>query len=87
MTNRTTERRPAGMPEKATQAGETQALSGCVEPSVWTECMLTALERGVKGGKWFSLIDHQRWTNNYFAGQELYSLVTAHAAARQSCSR
>jgi RNA-directed DNA polymerase len=28
-----------------------------VEPSVWTERMLTALEQGVKGGKWFSLID------------------------------
>jgi len=28
-----------------------------VEPSVWTERMLTALEKGVKGGKWFSLID------------------------------
>lgn len=28
-----------------------------VEPSVWTDRMLEALERGVKGGKWFSLID------------------------------
>jgi len=28
-----------------------------VEPAVWTESMLTALQRGVKGGKWFSLID------------------------------
>lgn len=28
-----------------------------VEPSVWTPRMLTALEQGVKGGKWFSLID------------------------------
>ena len=27
------------------------------EPSVWTERMLTALEVGVKGGVWFSLID------------------------------
>jgi len=27
------------------------------EPSVWTDRMLTALESGVKGGKWFSLID------------------------------
>jgi RNA-directed DNA polymerase len=27
------------------------------EPSVWTERMLTALQRGVKGGVWFSLID------------------------------
>jgi RNA-directed DNA polymerase len=28
-----------------------------VETSIWTERMLTALENGVKGGKWFSLID------------------------------
>jgi RNA-directed DNA polymerase len=28
-----------------------------VEASVWTERMLEALERGVKGGKWFALID------------------------------
>ena len=27
------------------------------EASVWTERMLATLERGIKGGKWFSLID------------------------------
>src|SRR5713101_7922108 len=27
------------------------------EPQVWTARMLTALDRGVKGGKWYSLID------------------------------
>lgn len=27
------------------------------EASIWSESMLTALENGVKGGKWFSLID------------------------------
>lgn len=27
------------------------------EPSVWTECMLTALEEGVKGGRWYCLWD------------------------------
>jgi len=30
---------------------------GWVELSIWTERMLAALETGVKGGKWFSLID------------------------------
>jgi len=30
---------------------------GWVEASVWTERMLVALGNGVKGGKWFSLID------------------------------
>ncbi len=28
-----------------------------VEPKVWTNRMLTALEQGVKGGKWHALID------------------------------
>jgi RNA-directed DNA polymerase len=28
-----------------------------VEVSVWNERMLAALDNGVKGGKWFSLID------------------------------
>ena len=28
-----------------------------VEPSIWTDGMLTALVNGVKGDKWFSLID------------------------------
>ena len=39
------------------QAGETQGQWSWVEATVWTERMLTALEKGVKGGKWFSLID------------------------------
>jgi hypothetical protein len=28
-----------------------------VEPEVWTERMLAALETGIEGGKWFRLID------------------------------
>jgi RNA-directed DNA polymerase len=27
------------------------------EPAIWTEKMLETLQRGVKGGKWYSLID------------------------------
>jgi RNA-directed DNA polymerase len=30
---------------------------GWVELSIWTERMLTALDEGVKGGRWYSLID------------------------------
>jgi RNA-directed DNA polymerase len=52
-----TERRLAGVPFEATQAGEARSRWQWVEPSVWTERMLTALENGVKGGCWFSLID------------------------------
>ncbi len=51
-----TQTQPAIVPV-ATQAGETQARWAWVEAAVWTERMLAALEHGVKGGKWFSLID------------------------------
>lgn len=47
----------ATVPARAKQAGEPQGRWSWVEPSVWSERMLTALEVGVKGGKWFSLID------------------------------
>src|SRR4051812_26505983 len=52
-----TENQPVAVPPKATRAGELILRWGWVEPTVWTERMLTALEAGVKGGKWFSLID------------------------------
>jgi RNA-directed DNA polymerase len=45
------------VPQEAKQAGEILARWAWVEPSVWSERMLTALEVGVKGGKWYSLID------------------------------
>jgi len=52
----TKEEKPAIVPE-AKQAGETLERWRWVEPTVWTERMLSALERGVKGGKWYSLMD------------------------------
>jgi RNA-directed DNA polymerase len=42
-----------------------------VEPTVWTERMVTALDTGVKGGRWFSLID------------KVYPATTLDAAFRQ----
>ena len=48
---------PSKVPETATQGGEVRARWAWTEPTVWTERMLTALEEGVKGGVWFSLID------------------------------
>jgi RNA-directed DNA polymerase len=52
------EERPAGVLQEAKQAGDTRTRKwGWVERSVWTERMLEALEKGVKGGVWFSLID------------------------------
>jgi RNA-directed DNA polymerase len=44
--------------ERTTQGAQTQGRDwSWVEASVWNERMLAALENGVKGGKWFSLID------------------------------
>ena len=54
---------PATVSEATQQAGEAQRRAGIrarwdwAEPTVWTERILTALEEGVKGGKWFRLID------------------------------
>ena len=83
------EARPAAVAGKPKQAGEAPIRErwGWAEPSVWTERMLTALEEGVKGGKWFSLMDsfdHRLWPNAYFAGLGLFTLTTAHALVCQS---
>lgn len=53
----TTEHQPAAVPETAKRAVEILLRWGWVEPSVWTERMLTALDEGVKGGLWYSLMD------------------------------
>jgi RNA-directed DNA polymerase len=45
-----------GVP-KAKQGREVPQKWTWTEASVWTERMLATLERGIKGGKWFSLID------------------------------
>jgi RNA-directed DNA polymerase len=47
---------PAKVP-LAQQAGERPAQWRWAAPSVWTVRMLTALEQGVKGDKWFRLFD------------------------------
>ena len=57
MTDRTNEAQPAAVSDGAKQAGEIWQRWSWVERTVWTERMLTALEEGVKGGKWFSLMD------------------------------
>ena len=48
---------PATVPATAKHVGEVRSRWDWTEPSVWTDRMLTALEHGVKGGSWFSLID------------------------------
>ena len=52
-----TEARPVTVPNGARRAGEIRDRWSWVEPNVWTDRMLAALEKGVKGGKWHSLID------------------------------
>ncbi len=51
------EDRPPTVPATATQGGDVLSRWAWTEPAVWTERMLTALEQGVKGGVWFSLMD------------------------------
>lgn len=49
---------PEAVPASAAKpAGEIRARWAWVEAEVWTERMLTALEEGVMGGKWHSMID------------------------------
>ena len=50
------EPRPTIVP-LAKPVGDAVGPKAWAEPSVWTERMLTALEQGVKGGVWYSLID------------------------------
>jgi RNA-directed DNA polymerase len=54
---RSTDQQPTPVPATAIPVGQARAPWGWTEPSVWTERMLTALEEGVKGGIWYSLID------------------------------
>jgi RNA-directed DNA polymerase len=49
-------------PVSETTKRDASAPGRCIQPklapaSIWTEAMLAALQRGVKGGKWHSLID------------------------------
>jgi len=53
--NKQREQDPQAVPEKARRGGETQP--SWVEPNAWTNSMLRALSNGVKGGKWYSLMD------------------------------
>jgi len=53
--DKTDRKDPQAVPEKARRGGETQP--SWVEPNAWTNSMLEALSNGVKGGKWYSLMD------------------------------
>jgi RNA-directed DNA polymerase len=48
----------SGVPETATQGAEARHRQWWwTEASIWTERMVSALGNGVKGGKWYSLMD------------------------------
>lgn len=57
---------PAGAKQAGEAASGVQARWAWVEATVWTDRMLTALETGVKGGVWFSLIDKVYDSRNLF---------------------
>ena len=76
--DRSKEDNPVAVPQAAKQAGEVRARWAWAEPSVWTDRMLTALEEGVKGGTWFSLIDKVYAPANLFAS---YAKVAANGGA------
>ena len=54
----------------AKQGREVPARWAWTEASVWNERMLATLERGIKGGKWFSLIDKVWKTENLQSAAE-----------------
>lgn len=51
------QQQPSAVPATAKQDGDVRLRWSWAEPAVWTERMLTALEEGVKGGVWFTLLD------------------------------
>ena len=76
-----------GVP-KAKQGREVAQKWEWTEASVWTQRMLAALERGVKGGRWFSLIDKVwKLENLQSAAQQVKSNKGAAGADGVSCER
>ena len=67
MKDRSKEQQPSAVSETAQQGGDIRARWAWVEPTVWTERMLATLETGIKGGKWFRLID-KVWSAKNLAG-------------------
>ncbi len=66
------------VPLAAKQIEEVRVRWAWAEPTVWTDRMLAALEQGVKGGIWFSLIDKVYSPENLFVS---YAKVAANRGA------
>jgi RNA-directed DNA polymerase len=54
---RADEQRPAAVPFAATPAGQPPSVKEWANRHVWTDRMLTALQQGVRGGRWHTLSD------------------------------
>jgi RNA-directed DNA polymerase len=63
-----TENNSAAVPMGAKQAEDIRGRWPWVKRCVWSERMLWALENGIKGGKWFSLIDKVWKMDNLWDG-------------------
>jgi RNA-directed DNA polymerase len=61
---------PATVPFAAIPAGEPPHVRDWANPCVWTDRMLTALETGVRGGRWHTLSDKVFSPRNLFAASE-----------------
>jgi hypothetical protein len=76
VTDATQASQPTTVPDGATRVGAVRARWAWTAPEVWTERMLTALEQGVRGGRWYTLMD------------KVYTLPTLRAAfARVKANR
>lgn len=76
MTDASSVNQPTIVPEGATPVGAVRARWAWAAPEVWTERMLTALDQGVRGGRWHTLSD------------KVYALPTLRAAfARVKANR
>lgn len=76
MTDSAQEIQPTTVPLGASPVGAVRARWAWTAPEVWTDRMLTTLEQGVRGGRWFTLID------------KVYALPTLRAAfARVKANR
>lgn len=68
MTDASQPSQPTVVPDGANPAGAVRTRWAWAAPEVWTERMLTALEQGVRGGRWYTLMD------------KVYALPTLRAA-------
>ena len=65
-----TDQRPTTVPFGATPAGQPPPVREWANRVVWTDRMLTALEEGVRGGRWHTLIDKVYQPINLYAASE-----------------